>query len=188
MFLSITDIIEQAPKYTHISARRNGDAKWFQDLGKGVYMAWGYEKAFIVEHVEFKKKLSCKDCCYYEKDDKSCLKRPLYLPEDGYNSWKSCKYFEPTKDAMKNKKDQVEKYLNKTNTVKGTSSKYNKVPQNDGSKAVNISIHTGDIVEHKAYGKGKVIKIKDNHIFVSFNGLEKMFYFPDAFVKGFLKK
>ena len=74
-------------------------------------MAWGYEKAFIVEHVDFKKKLSCKDCCYYEKDDKSCLKRPLYLPEDGYNSWKNCKCFEPTTDAMKNKHKQSINYV-----------------------------------------------------------------------------
>lgn len=22
------------------------------------------------------------------------MKRPLYLPEDGYNSWKKCSYFE----------------------------------------------------------------------------------------------
>ena len=50
-------------------------------------MAWGYEKSFIVKRVEFsKKKLSCKDCQLYEKDDKSCLKRSLYLPEVGYNS------------------------------------------------------------------------------------------------------
>ena len=130
-------------------------------------MAWGYEKAFIVEHVDFKKKLSCKDCCYYEKDDKSCLKRPLYLPEDGYNSWKNCKYFEPTKYAIKSKKDQIEKYLSKTNTVKSTLPKHYKESQKDSSKAVNISIHTGDIVEHKAYGKGKGIKIKDNRIFIS---------------------
>ena len=150
-------------------------------------MAWGYEKAFIVEHVDFKKKLSCKDCCYYEKDDKSCLKRPLYLPEDGYNSWKNCKYFEPTRDAIKSKKDQIEKYLNKTKTVKGIPSKHYKESQKDSFKAVNISILIGDTVEHKAYGKGKVIAIKDNRIFVSFNGLEKMFY-ADAFVKGYLKR
>lgn len=150
-------------------------------------MAWGYEKAFIVEHVDFKKKLSCKDCCYYEKEDKSCLKRPVYLPEDGYNSWKNCKYFEPTKDAIKSKKDQIEKYLNKKNTVKGIPSKHYKESRRDSSKAVNISIHAGDTVEHKAYGKGRVISIKDNRIFVSFNGLEKMFY-TDAFVKGYLKR
>ena len=155
---------------------------------KRLYMAWGYEKSFVVEHVEFtKKKLSCKDCCYYEKDDKSCLKRPLYLPEDGYNSWKNCKYFEPTKDAIKSKKDQIEKYLNKTNTVKDTPSKHYKESRKDSRKATNISIHTGDTVEHKAYGKGRVISIKDNRIFVSFNGLEKMFYKND-YEKGYLKR
>ena len=66
-------------------------------------------------------------------------------------------------------------------------SKHYKESQRDSSKAVNISIHAGDTVEHKAYGKGRVISIKDNCIFVSFNGLEKMFY-TDAFVKGYLKR
>lgn len=152
-------------------------------------MAWGYEKSFIVEHVEFsKKKLSCKDCYYYEKDDKSCLKRPLYLPEDGYNSWKNCKYFEPTKDAIKKKKDGVEKYIDKTEQVKSTPLKRRNEPKKNVRKTVSVNVCSGDIVEHKAYGKGKVIKINDNRIYISFSGQEKMFYFPDAFEKGYLRK
>ena len=44
-------------------------------------MAWGYEKSFIVEHVEFpKKKLSCKDCRYYEKDDLSAIMKKMTCP------------------------------------------------------------------------------------------------------------
>ena len=109
------------------------------------------------------------------------------MPEDGYNSWKNCRYFEPTRDAIKSKKDQVEKYVNKTNMMKSSSSKHEKESQKDKSKAVNVNIHAGDIIKHNAYGKGKVLKIKDNRIFVSFNGSEKMFYFPDTFEKGFLK-
>ena len=58
-------------------------------------MAWGYEKSFTIEHDDtVRKRLNCKDCLYYDKDDKSCMKRPLYLPEDGYNSWRNCVYFE----------------------------------------------------------------------------------------------
>ena len=58
-------------------------------------MAWGYEKCFIIEHDNtLKRRIDCKDCCYYESDDKSCMKRPLYLPVDGYNSWRNCDYFE----------------------------------------------------------------------------------------------
>lgn len=58
-------------------------------------MAWGYEACFIIEHDEtLKRKIDCKDCVYYEKSDKSCMKTPRYLPEDGYNSWRHCNYFE----------------------------------------------------------------------------------------------
>ena len=58
-------------------------------------MAWGYEKCFIIEHDNtLKRRIDCKDCIYYDSSDKSCMKRPLYLPVDGYNSWRNCKYFE----------------------------------------------------------------------------------------------
>ena len=58
-------------------------------------MSWGYSKGFVLEHDStLKRRIDCKDCIYYESDDKSCLKRPLYLPVDGYNSWRTCKFFE----------------------------------------------------------------------------------------------
>lgn len=58
-------------------------------------MAWGYEKCFTIEHDNtLKRRIDCKDCIYYDSGDKSCMKRPLYLPVDGYNSWRYCKYFE----------------------------------------------------------------------------------------------
>lgn len=58
-------------------------------------MAWGYERSFTIEHDNtLKRRIDCKDCIYYDSDDKSCMKRPLYLPVDGYNSWRNCKYFE----------------------------------------------------------------------------------------------
>lgn len=58
-------------------------------------MAWGYERCFTVEHDNtVKRRIDCKDCSYYESDDKSCMKRPLYLPEDGYNSWRNCQWFD----------------------------------------------------------------------------------------------
>lgn len=59
------------------------------------HMAWGYEKCFTIEHDNtLKRRIDCKDCIYYDSSDKSCMKRPLYLPVDGYNSWRNCKYFE----------------------------------------------------------------------------------------------
>lgn len=58
-------------------------------------MAWGYEKCFTIEYDNtLKRRIDCKDCIYYDSSDKSCMKRPLYLPVDGYNSWRNCKYFE----------------------------------------------------------------------------------------------
>ena len=58
-------------------------------------MAWGYARGFVIEHDStVKRKIDCKDCLNYESDDKTCTKRPLYLPEDGYNSWRNCDYFE----------------------------------------------------------------------------------------------
>ena len=73
-------------------------------------MAWGYESSFIVEHDQtLRKNINCKDCVYYETDDKTCRKRPLYLPHDGYNSWKHCKYFELDQGAI-NYLDKKEKY------------------------------------------------------------------------------
>ena len=63
-------------------------------------MAWGYEARMTIEHdPTVRKRIDCKDCIYYEHSDKSRMKRPLYLPEDGYNSWKKCKYFEIDRDT-----------------------------------------------------------------------------------------
>ena len=58
-------------------------------------MAWGYEARMTIEHdPTVKRRIDCKDCINYDSSDKSCTKRPLYLPEDGYNSWKNCDFFE----------------------------------------------------------------------------------------------
>lgn len=58
-------------------------------------MAYGYEKGFVTEHdPTLRKNVNCRDCIHYDKDDYSCTKRPLYMPEDGYGFWKTCKYFD----------------------------------------------------------------------------------------------
>lgn len=41
---------------------------------------------------------------------------------------------------------------------------------------------------HKAFGTGTVIGTETGKITVSFNGAEKKFQFPGAFMQGFLKK
>ncbi|MDY4562011.1 MAG: GIY-YIG nuclease family protein [Candidatus Cryptobacteroides sp.] len=55
-------------------------------------------------------------------------------------------------------------------------------------KARLEKIETGDIVYHKKFGKGKVVKINKNEkfIYVKFMLGEKKFMFPDAFLMGFL--
>ena len=79
-------------------------------------MAWGYERSFTIEHDNtLRKRINCKDCIYYESSDKSCLKRPLYLPVDGYNSWRNGKYFALTK-GVSNYKEKKEQYFNKEET------------------------------------------------------------------------
>ena len=94
-------------------------------------MAWGYEKCFTIEHDNtLKRRIDCKDCCYYESDDKSCMKRPLYLPVDGYNSWRTCEYFEldSSTSHYEEKRMQLASVLQrKTNSVKKSETSGKKV-------------------------------------------------------------
>lgn len=57
-------------------------------------MAWGYAKGFVIEYDDtLKKRIDCKSCLYFEKSDRTCSKTQLYLPVDGFDSWKKCNYF-----------------------------------------------------------------------------------------------
>ncbi len=79
-------------------------------------MAWGYERGFVIEHDNtLKRRIDCKSCLYYEPEDKSCMKRPLYLPEDGYNSWKNCAYFkiDPSTSNFEEKEASYKAYMKK---------------------------------------------------------------------------
>lgn len=72
-------------------------------------MVWGYEKSFTIEHDNtLKRRIDCKDCIYYEREDKTCMKKPLYLPVDGYNSWKRCYYFELDKQTSNYEQKRVQ--------------------------------------------------------------------------------
>ena len=53
---------------------------------------------------------------------------------------------------------------------------------------VKVSAKVGDIVQHKAFGKGTVKSISDGMIAVRFGKEVKKFKFPDVFDKGFLTK
>lgn len=56
-------------------------------------------------------------------------------------------------------------------------------------KASLEKIEAGDIVYHKKFGKGEIVKINKNEkfIYVKFMLGEKKFMFPGAFLDGFLE-
>jgi len=47
-------------------------------------------------------------------------------------------------------------------------------------------LHAGDNVTHKSFGEGEVVSINKKFIIVRFSDMEKKFFFPDAFLKGYL--
>lgn len=56
-----------------------------------------------------------------------------------------------------------------------------------------LQIDTSDItpgvtIVHKAFGNGTVISVDNNRILIDFDGIEKKFPFPGAFLYGFLQK
>ena len=49
-----------------------------------------------------------------------------------------------------------------------------------------MAIDKHSTVYHKLYGKGVVKNIKDNKMYISFDGKERIFLYPDSFEKGYL--
>ena len=49
---------------------------------------------------------------------------------------------------------------------------------------MTVDIHTR--VQHSLYGKGEVVKITDDKLYVSFGNKQRIFQYPDAFEKGYL--
>ena len=76
-----------------------------------------YEDGFCIEYVrKGSKRISCRDCINYIVADRSCVKKPVYLPEIGYDLWKTCKYFKLSKSASFY--DQKIERINKSKTGK----------------------------------------------------------------------
>lgn len=126
-------------------------------------MAWGYESSFTIEHIDgLKRKISCKDCKYYMSDDKSCSKRPLYLPEDGYNSWKGCKFFELDENVthIDEKKAQLLR-------IKNSKSIKNDKPDKLKPAAIT-GYKVGDKIKHIKFGEGEIIAKRNNMVTVKF--------------------
>ena len=100
-------------------------------------MAWGYAHGFVIEHDStVKRKIDCKDCIYYEREDKSCMKRPLYLPVDGYNSWRKCSYFDldPSTNHYDEKLTQYTNLLEKKKAQRKTE----KAHKSQSQKKIDI--------------------------------------------------
>ena len=134
-------------------------------------MVWGYEKGFVVEHVERgTKRITCRDCKRYNKEDKSCSKASKYLPEDGYDSWKYCRFFKLSGDAKyyKEKKQQLQrKQQNSKPKVKEESA----IPSNQklsDEKREKIVFHLGMPIKHEKFGYGKIIYIDEKRIMIKF--------------------
>lgn len=145
-------------------------------------MAWGYEKCFIIEHDNtLKRRIDCKDCCYYESDDKSCMKRPLYLPVDGYNSWRNCNYFELNSSTChyEEKKAQYEGVLRrKSTTAKSNTSVMKK------AAPVNTTVVKADkpkIEQRKPIYKGNK-KYRVSEVLVMPKGLKLKYEYVEIYL------
>lgn len=70
--------------------------------------SWG--DGYLIENTNIPIKVSCSKCMYYN-EDKSCNKKPVYIPEIGYNFWKYCSEFkiDPAYDNEYTQK-QIAKY------------------------------------------------------------------------------
>lgn len=118
-------------------------------------MAWGYEAHFTVEHDNtLKRKIDCKDCVYYDRSDKSCMKTPRYLPEDGYNSWRQCGYFEldSSTSHYDEKLQQFKEWSNKM--ARKEAANHKKVFLNQSKNRI----------EHPAVSKASIEKAKQKTV------------------------
>ena len=52
----------------------------------------------------------------------------------------------------------------------------------------SIIVKCGDIVKHKSFGEGKVVKLSQNYITIQFNDKAREFVFPNAFIEKKKKK
>lgn len=113
-------------------------------------MASNYDKGFIIEHIHTGgKRITCRDCNYYESSDKSCMKTPRVFPESGYESYKYCKFFELDRNADYYDEKQIKlsgckKTTDKLNTTvpvlaKKNTEKSNNVPKVNEKNVSNLA-------------------------------------------------
>ncbi len=88
-------------------------------------MSWS--DGFVIEYVHKGnkgKRISCRDCSNYVASDRSCRKKPVYLPEIGYDLWKTCNSFKLSKST-----NFYEEKLERINKLKPEKKKKQKQPQ-----------------------------------------------------------
>ena len=74
------------------------------------------------------------------------------------------------------------------NSARHTQSKDNHSGATD-SAADKVTVRIGDLIEHKAYGRGVVYSVEGQYFRIKFDLVgKKMFKNPDAFIKGSIKK
>lgn len=100
-------------------------------------------------------RISCSSCEFYNKYDRSCNKKPIYVPEVGWNYWKYCKKFELTEEY---KTPRNIAYVRKVHTsFKVPKSKVNEVAHNIKNKTINSN--TSSSVSLKKKVNSKILNI-----------------------------
>ncbi len=141
-------------------------------------MAWGYERGFCIEHLDRNEhKVTCRDCEHYDDSDKSCMKRPVFLPHDGFNLWKKCEFFTLERNVPYyeekcaklgiNYVKQCKKQINKSKNYGLDVAKYKteKVNRNSGFGNMELPFADYKIRVFGAHHHGASVK---NCVFTSF--------------------
>ena len=86
-------------------------------------------------------KKSCRNCIYYENEDKSCSKKPIVLSEIGFNHYKNCKYFEESKSKSNVNINRDKKIGRVMRNIIENDGDVNKV-----AKSFNISLYEALVI------------------------------------------
>jgi len=100
---------------------------------------------FHIERI-YQSKQSCKNCIYYEKEDRSCAKIPIVLSEVGIDYYKSCKYFEVRqgKNEIHYKEKKIARVIRATISNNGNLKL--------AAKSFGISLYQALVIYNKTYG------------------------------------
>jgi hypothetical protein len=86
--------------------------------------------------------------------------------------------------ALEKIKESIEKPIGVSKLKADFISPQKSIPS---SKPIDFShLSKGDVVIHKTFGQGIIKSFEGDHMIVAFGKAEKMFIFPDAFIKGYL--